>query len=266
MKSNLLRFTKIKITASFVICIILLGFIFVCGNHYHKEIISYQGQVPIIDGKIDSKEEQGTGKPTKITLASNPFLLPFEEIDILVGTSHSNDSYLYINTVVNYNNIISGNISYQMRLNGTDEDYDVKRVSSITNSSIDLRKLAGGVGFFNDLICGGTIDSEGKCIITNKFISFELRMPFNSGDFEGRDLNIHIGDVIEIYFHIDFYYEKNIDDIKYRDFNSAKNVLVIQNTTAAPLSIVGIILGLVLIISVNVRRKKLKKNKFSINE
>lgn len=225
---------------------------------------SYRGDAPTIDGIIDTQEEIGTGKPVKIALPLDPWD-PYGEprkMDINIGSSYTNDSYLYINAVVNFNNIITGNITYTFDRNFSQTRYDMKRVSSITNSSEDGYRTNAydSLTFFKDQKNGGTLDSEGKCIITDKTITFELRMPFNSGDSLGYDENFIVGDDLEIIIVLYIKYRKTNDDIWSVTYINSNCFFKILNTTADPISLAGIGLGLILIGVIIIRKKKKKIN------
>lgn len=235
----------------------------VLANEVDCTVNSYQGETPIIDGVTDAAEEQGTGKPTKITLTHDPwdYVGRPREIDVKIGSSHSNDSYLYINAIVNHRKIISGNLTFHMRNNESDNYFDLKRISSNTNSSIDGYREDVDHYWFNftkDLDNGGSEDTEGACIISQKYIVFELRIPFNSGDSLGYDVNIEAVNEIEFLISFNLLYEK-LDEafgVMYASYNPKDCKLIIQKTTAAPLSTIGIILGIGLIIGTYILRKR----------
>jgi len=261
LKSQKSKFLITKLVVLFLIYTIISSSVLVNGADY--TVNSYQGETPIIDGVIDATEEQGTGKPTKITLTHDPwdYVGRPREIDVKIGSSHSNDSYLYINAIVNYRKIISGNITFHMRKNESENYFDLKRISSNTNSSMDGYKEDDDQYFWNftkDQDNGGTEDTEGACVITQKNIMFELRMPFNSGDTLGYDVNIEVGNEIEFRISFTLLYEKSDEafGVMYASYLPKNCKLIIQNTTAVPLSTIGIILGIGLIISTYFLRKR----------
>ncbi len=260
MRSNSLEFLKMKLLSSFLIGIFLTAF--VAANSVIPVLKSYQGSAPTIDGMIDASEREGTGRPFKITLGRDPWDSYMEPdiINLKVGSSHSNDSYLYINTIINFKRIIFGNITYQFQRDISNSYYDLKRVSSITNSCIDgYRQEAGALWKINkDLDNGGTQDSEGKCVITETYIMFELRMPFFTGDTLGHDTSMTVGETIIISFEFSFLYNKTNDETMYGNYFDQGYSFVLQNTTAAPLSLVGIVLGLVLVIGISAGRRRKK--------
>lgn len=260
---NLLKskFLTVKFVSFFLICITISSFVLAHGVAY--TVNSYLGEVPTIDGIIDEQEEQGTGKPIKMTLPKDPWDQGAKpvEMDIKLGTSHSNDSYLYINTVVNYKKIFYGYMMYCLRRSGTINNFDMKRVSSETEECFDgfRNSSSSWRNYHNDTYFGGTEDSEGICTITEKDITFELRMPFNSGDLAGNDVTIEVGDVLEI--ELIFHFRYNIDDFWYGFYIHDSITITIQNTTAtAPIPRIGIALGLMLVIGITIRRKWKKKN------
>lgn len=225
-------------------------------------INSFQGETPTIDGIIDAEEEQGTGKPIKILLSHDPWDLVGSPrtMEIKLGASHSNDSYLYINTVVNYRKIVNGYMMYFMRKNGTNDNFDMKRVSSETEDCYDgfRNNTDSWWEFNNDTSFSGTEDLEVECSITEKDITFELRIPFNSGDLAGNDLNIKVGDVLELGLYLYLQYENG--ETSYGRYIHNFLTITMQNTTATiPLPRIGIVLALMLVTGIVVKKRK-KKN------
>lgn len=260
MKLHLLKNFKIRLFGLILISIFMTSLVLVSSTSY--TLNSYQGVAPTIDGIIDANEEIGTGKPTKITLPHDPWDQYGEprDMDIEIGSSYSNDSYLYINAVVDFKNIISGNVTFTFNYNFTLGHFDMKRVSSITNSSEDgWRSNAASLwNFYNDQDLGGTQDSEGKCHITDKSITFELRMPFNSGDSSGYDEEFTIGEEMVIQVALSITYQKTQEETMYGNYWISSCSFRIRDTTADPIPLAGIVLGIV-VICVNVIRKRGKK-------
>lgn len=114
--------------------------------------------------------------------------------DLLVSSIH-NESYLYISSKANFNNIYKDDITFYFHsnraLNFSDENSqindgnDVKIIESNSNCSFDGFTNVGGI--IEDQKYSGANDSEGKCYITDTSIMFELKMPFYSRDDLGHD-------------------------------------------------------------------------------
>jgi len=257
------KFLITKLVVLIITCIIISPLIMTEGAAV--TINSYQGETPTIDGEIDEQEEQGTGKPLKFSLPHDPWDLAGRprEIEIKFGTSHSNDSYLYINTVVNFKEIGFSKMFYFMRKNGTNDNFDMKCVSSFTDDSFDgFRNSSASMWNVNfDTDFGGTEDAVMKCIRADKYTTFELRMPFNSGDQEGNDLNIQVGDILDVELILHIQHQVDHSDW-YGNFIHESIEIIIKNTTAiVPQPKMGIVLGFMLIIGIIVRRKKKEKKK-----
>ncbi|MBN1330824.1 MAG: hypothetical protein JXA54_15230 [Candidatus Heimdallarchaeota archaeon] len=233
------------------------------------QINSFLGPVPIIDGYIDDIEKQSTGKPIDVVLPWDTWNMGGDQkpISIEIGSIHTNTSYLYINTRINYNDITSANITYFLRKTGSDDYFDLKRINSITNSSLDGYRTPGQSWSLYDTEIGGTLDSEGKCYLTSKSITFELFIPINSNDSLGYDLNVSLEDEIELQIMLHFRY-LNIYGVSnsYQWSNDDSCTITFLNTTAAaPLHIFGILLGIVVIPLVKVIRRNLKGKKINQN-
>ncbi|NHK32574.1 MAG: hypothetical protein FK730_14570 [Asgard group archaeon] len=243
-----------------VLCI-LPSISLVKGENY--QIKSYLGEEPIIDGYIDDIERQSTGKSTEVILPWDTWNMGGDQVPITVeiGSFHTNTSHLYLNTRIYYEDIIGSNITYFLRKKGTDDNFDLKRINSITNSSLDGYRTPYKWNI-NDTEFGGTQDSEGKCYLTNDSLTFELFMPYNSSDVLGHDLNVTLNDEIELEIYLYFTYPTPYGVSNSYQWSEDDNCTIIFiDSEAAPISIIGIILGLIVIPVVKITMKNLTLNK-----
>lgn len=249
---------KTKIVILFLVLLFLPAFLLVAGESY--QINSYLGPEPTIDGSIASDEQQATGKQEEVTLLVDPWYAGDDREPILVevGSCFTNTSFLYINTVVTFNEITRGNITYLLRKKGSDGYFDIQRVTSKANCSVD-GYTSNSAWHFNDSEAGGTHDSEGKCYLSQSSMTFELLIPFNSGDELGQDLNITAEDDIEIEIFLNFVYmkEENWEGYKYYAWSDDDSctIALLSETAPVPILYVGFVVGLIFLLRVKVRSR-----------
>jgi hypothetical protein len=250
---------KMKLLILLNIILILPTIILVSGEQ--SQIISYLGSDPTIDGFIDESERDATGKPVSTVLPFDTWYvgggdgLPRE---VEVGSFHTSNSNLYINTKIEYDGIKEGNITYILRKKGTDDDFDLKELSSATNSSVDGFRLQNDWQHLVDSDFGGTEDSEGKCHLIENTLTFELLIPYNSNDTIGHDLNVTLNDEIEFRFLLRIMYlNDSYEEWNYYAWSPADAwTLVFNDSSAVPLPLIGLIFGLILLTMIQITRKK----------
>ncbi|MHA1156612.1 MAG: hypothetical protein ACTSQK_10935, partial [Candidatus Heimdallarchaeota archaeon] len=176
---------RTKLFVLIAILFIVPTIMLVNGENY--QINSYFGPEPTIDGVVDETERSAAGKPKEMTMPFSPWYMAGDQLprEIEIGSIHTINSNLYIYTILKMDGIIEGNITFFFRKMGTLGYYDYKRVSSITNNSIDGYNTQVDWPYPIDTEYGGTKDSEGKCHIADEYITFELVMPYNSEDANG---------------------------------------------------------------------------------
>jgi len=213
---------------------------------------AYPASIPTIDGAINEAEWAGA-KENEIKIV-NPWNQYDGESMIKVIAIH-NDSILYIGVTTEFGNSVEFSLEiyfYTQTANEFVDGYtvesgnDVKIVSTETNSSYD--GIAEGTlgNTVNNTDVGGVKNTEGKCYSTISYTTFELKMPFNSGDSLGGDIDIAIGDIIQTYFIIG-------------EYKSAVCELIINESAAVPLAPLGILFGMVVAIMASIKRTKRRK-------
>ena len=262
---------KMKLALLLLITILLPTIFLVSGESY--QISSYIGSTPTIDGIIDLTEQQSTGKQAEITLQFDEWDKNGDQLprEVKIGSCHTNDSYLYINTVVEFSGILDGNITYFFRKDGYEKPYhapyDIKQISSKTNSSRDgYREYLDLIHFdtyYNDSVLGGTQDSVGKCFISDSSLTFELLLPLNSGDSLGNDLNVTLADQIELRINLIFWYDGDymLDHNSYV-WSSADtcSIVLLQETAPVTITLPIILFSTGLLIFFLAKRKKSDSN------
>jgi hypothetical protein len=254
-------YQKIKLYALFSIILIVPSITLVNGENY--QLISYIGDEPTIDGFIDESERDATGKPVSTLLPFDTWYvgggdgLPRE---VEIGTFHTSNSKLYINTRIEYDCIKEGNITYIFRKKGTDDDFDLKELTSATNNSIDSYRLQNDWQHHVDIDFGGTENSEGKCHLTENSLTFELLIPYNSNDTIGHDLNVTLNDEIEFKFILRIMYLNDSQEEWnwYAWPTEELWSIVFTNSSAVPLSFIGLITGIFLLPIIQLTRKRRK--------
>ncbi|NHJ39231.1 MAG: hypothetical protein FK731_04300 [Asgard group archaeon] len=238
------------------------------GKNY--KINSYLGAEPNIDGNILEGEWDAAGKATEISIINPWDLSSTNTISLFISSIH-NESNLYIGSKVDLDNIYRGEITYYFHSNRAfdfrdettqlNDDNDVKIINSNSNCSFDGFTDEGGI--IEDYKYGGVNNSIGKCFISQTSIMFELKLPFYSGDDIGHDIYTLIDDEFLIHISLELYFYRNPgekDGGIYKLPIGSPCKLIISNSTTAPISIYSIIFGLILLIIVDlVKRKKVKK-------
>jgi len=241
---------------------ILPSIMVVKGEAY--QINSYLGPEPTIDGIVVKEERNAAGKPKKMLMPFDEWFMGGDQLprDIEIGSIHTNTSKLYIYVKIYFDGILEGNISFRMRKALSSDYYDYKTISSLTNSSCDGYRIPNQWQIYIDTENNGTEDSVGKCFITDSCMTFELLMPYNSEDTNGHDLNIILNDEIEIYYLITLkYLETDWEPWNHYAWpNTDTWKIVFQTTSASPISLLGIIMGLMITPIILQLRKNRKHN------
>ena len=215
------------------------------------QLSSFLGPEPTIDGVVDETERSAAGKPKEMTIPFSPWYMAGDQLprEIEIGSVHTNNSNLYIYTILKMDVIIEGNITFFFRKMGTLGYYDYKRVSSIPNNSIDGYNTQVDWPYPIDTEYGGTKDSEGKCYITDDSITFELSMPYTSTDTNGYDLNITVNEEVELIFSIRIIYLNGSIETQNSYFWLEEDSwkIIFHETRAVLIPFIGILMGLLVI-------------------
>lgn len=246
----------VNVTLTLMILFILPVFI-TLGTDY--QLNSYLGPEPTIDGVVDEDERNAAGKPEEMLMPFNPWFMGGDQTprEIEIGSVYTEDAYLYIYTKIKFDSILEGNISYYIRKLGTEDYFDYKSISSLTNSSFDGYRIPEVLPYPEDTESGGTKDSEGKCFISDDYMTFELLIPYASTDVKGYDLNVTLSDEIEIRYYIQLKYLNTSYDPwnHYSWLNADLWTIAFQETSAVAIPLISIILGLIAIPLLAVKRK-----------
>lgn len=223
------------------------------------KINCYPSEAPKIDGNVNEEEWSG-GRKEEIKLMDPWLVLPggaYVEIDVLA--LYSSDSFLYLGVIVH--KWAGENCELQIYFHtNTDEDFlggfnptegnDAQVIDGYANCSFDCKNIDpnSANNLMNDTILGGTNDTIGRCHFGDNIIMFELMIPFDSGDYMGGDMSIGIGDTINAY----------IEYNQYRLSNENGCYITIKEDAAAPLSSIGIFVGIIAVAIITKRRKKVE--------
>ncbi|NHK30936.1 MAG: hypothetical protein FK730_06255 [Asgard group archaeon] len=268
-----MRFKVIKLLFIKIILIALIvnlnSTIIVSLAKNHK-VNSFIGPAPKIDGNMDDGEWDAAGEATEVFVYD---IWTSSSFDLLVSSIH-NETYLYIGSKANINNIYKGEITYYFHSNRAlsfrDENWrindgnDVKIIDSNSNCSFD--GFTNNDRIIEDRSYGGSNDSEGKCYITDTSIMFELKIPFYSGDELGHDIYTVVED--EFLAHIEItvnFLEEVISKAggSYRMPSRNTCKFILNNSTAVPIAFYSVIIGLISVAGIlvikNKRKKKIKE-------
>ncbi len=252
-------FLKINFAILLATLFFLPTILLVAGESH--QINSFIGSEPTIDGIIDSTERNASGKPTEILLPFNTWYMGGGDHlprKIEVGSIHTYNSNLYINTKIEYEGIKAGNITYYLRKNGTEDYFDLKEITSRTNNVRDGYRIPYDWPFYDDTESGGTLDAEGKSSLTENSLSFELLIPYNSNDTIGHDINVTINDEIEIKIILMIMYlNDSREEWNYYTWPSENSwVIAFQDTTASASSCTGLVMMIVIFSAIIITRMK----------
>lgn len=218
---------------------------------------------PIIDGTLGASEwKEGVENTTKLYNINNEAETLLVDIMSVQGT----DLYLYfgvtipdttldeIDTFIIVFRDVEGNpiVKPPYNAEGTfGADHDAKSFIPSSNGTLDLFTIETPGYFstiFDTIVVGGTDDGIGKCHFNGTHYTIELRFEFNTGDTAGHDFNIASGSKIEIFL---YYYDAD-KQIIYTQIRETTNTyewidLLIDCTSAVPISIVSVFAGLTLV-------------------
>ena len=209
------------------------------------KINCYPSDAPKIDGNIGEEEWSG-GRKEVVKLLDPWLVIPggaYVELDVFAV---HNNSFLYLGIIVH--KWVTGTCELQFYFHtNVDEEFiggfnpnagnDVQVINGHANSSFDCKNIdaASTENLMNDTTLGGTNDTIGRCHFGDNVIMFELKIPFDSGDYMGGDMSIGIGDTINTY-------------IRYNDYrlqNDKGCYITIKEDAIAPIPTIGVFVGLI---------------------
>lgn len=221
------------------------------------KINCYPSEAPKIDGNVN-EEEWSAGRKETIKLFDPWIVIPGTgELEMDVLALYCNDSFLYLGIIIY--KWVTENCELQFYFHtNTEEEFisgfnphegnDAQVINGHTNCSFDCVNIddSSSSNLLNDTILGGYQDTTGKCHFGDNIIMFELKIPFNSEDYMGADIDIGIGDTINTH-------------IRYNDYrlqNDIECYITINEDAVAPLPIIGVVAGIFTIAIITKRRKK----------
>jgi len=251
---------RIFLEFSFILAIIFSLAVVVVISAKSYKITSYPSTAPTIDGIIEVGEWQG-GKESKIPLIDIWVQGPGQIIEISVISMYCNNSFLYLGITAPIGTLASYiTIMIYFHTNAEDEfivdskvspGNDLKIFSVNENYSYDAVTIHtyNIVEYANDTEVGGTNDLEVKYKATSFESTFEFKMPLNSGDINGGDINLDISGSIKTYIILNSHENDNCE-------------LFININSVFPISPISILLGLVFVgsMSLLIKRKSTKNH------
>ncbi|MHA1738330.1 MAG: hypothetical protein ACTSWD_07060 [Candidatus Heimdallarchaeota archaeon] len=140
--------------------------------------------------------------------------------------------------------------------------HDTKSLLIGSNQSLDGFTSATQFDLKEDVINGGTENSNGKCHFNATHITMEIRTPLNTGDSLGYDINTAVNQSINIFL----WYHDSKDGIDYSQIREADYdydviKLTLSCTAPIPIPIQPLIIGLfgVTVFTLIIKKRKQRK-------
>jgi hypothetical protein len=233
---------------------------------------SYKSTAPSINGTLDPIE-WADGDPITITLYEWDNIADIISAQIM--SMYCSGDFIYYGVIIPDTNATGDFLLIEFRNNATSGlmigntpetmgfgiGHDMKIGYVHNNGTSDAFSSYTEPSIKFDEDNGGTVDIEGKCHTNATHVSFEWKIPFNSGDTNGRDFNNWVG----IYQNFFVYYSDDENNKVYSQLKRSAadydycQVHIISDTPTANIPIITFILSTIgIYISVILRRKQKK--------
>ncbi|NHJ05608.1 MAG: hypothetical protein EAX90_12350 [Candidatus Heimdallarchaeota archaeon] len=173
-------------------------------------INSYPALAPTIDGKLPTEEWENSEKVAvtlyEINDETDTIILDIwslydeAELSFYLGIeikSQISDFYFFIVFRTNESASIVDDSTYQELI--FNAGHDIKVIDSFENDTLDGVTANDYIGR-PDTSVGGSFDSYGRWSKTTTSLICEMSLPMDTGDIEGGDPNLVVGDSIEVFF------------------------------------------------------------------